>query len=106
MEMRGQLDEGDDVTELRGLTVDMSRGGALVLLARSVPIDPDNAFMVRFVDASGAVIAPEFRWGRVVRSNGRRSDCVVAVRFQEPLRHRVLCTLLDSGLEPKLQARG
>ncbi len=105
MEMRGQLHEGTSVTEVRGVTVDVSRGGALVLLTENVPADPDNAFMVRFVDASGAVIAPEFRWGSVLRSRSRRSDCVVAVKFREPLPHRVLCALMDSELEPKLRAR-
>ncbi len=99
MEIRGQV-QGSDVTEIRGVTLDLSRGGALVVFTDQVAADPDNTFMVRFVGTSGALIAPEFRWGTVVRSDPLRSEYVVGVKFQQPLPTRVLVRLLGAHLAP------
>ncbi len=99
MEIRGQV-QGSQVSEIRGVTVDMSCGGALAVFTKQVAVDPDNTFMVRFVDASGELIAPEFRWGTVLRSDSLRSEYVVAVKFQQPLPPAVLVRLLDAHLAP------
>jgi len=101
MDIRGQV-QGSQVTEIRGVTVDMSCGGALAVFTNQVAANPDNTFMVRFVDASGALIAPECRWGTVLRSDldPLRSEYVVAVKFQQPLAPAVLVRLLDAHLAP------
>ncbi len=102
-EIRGRV-RGSRIRELRGVTVDMSRGGALVVFAEHVAPDPANDFLVRFVNAAGKVIAPEFRWGNVLRSQRLRSDCVAAVKFQRALPHDVLHRLLSADLAPALRA--
>ncbi len=99
MEIRGQV-QGSRVTEITGVTVDMGRGGALAVFTDQVAADPDNTFMVRFVDAGGTLIVPEFRWGTVLRSDPLRSEYVVAVKFQQPLPPAVLVRLLDAHLAP------
>jgi hypothetical protein len=99
VEIRGRL-QGSPITELRGVTMDVSRGGALVLFMGPVAADPDRGFMVRFVDADGNVIAPEFRRGTFLRSKSLRFGGVVAVRFREPLPQTVLRTLLSEDLAP------
>ena len=95
MEIRGPV-RGSRVTEIRGVTVDMSCGGALAVFTEQVESNPDDTFMVRFVDTSGTVIAPDFRWGTVVRSDRLRSDCVVAVKFDRPLPAAVMGRLLSA----------
>ncbi len=99
MEIRGYV-QGSRVTERRGVTVDMSCGGALAVFTDQVAANPDNIFVVRFVDASGALIARQFRWGTILRSDPLRSECVVAVKFQEPLPPAVLDRLLGAHLAP------
>lgn len=99
IEIRGQV-QGSQVSEIRGVTVDMSCGGALAVFTDQVAAHPGNSFMVRFVDASGALIAPEFRWGTVLRSDPLRSENVVAVKFQQPLPPAVLVRLLGAHLAP------
>ena len=99
MEIRGHV-QGSEVTEIRGVTVDMSRGGVLAVFTDQVAADPDNTFMVRFLDASGTLIAPEFRWGTVLRSDPLRSEYVVAVKFQQPLPPAVLGRLFGAHLAP------
>ncbi len=99
MEIRGHV-QGFHVTERRGVTLDISSGGALAVFAERVAVNPDNNFMVRFVDASGTLIAPEFRWGTVLRSDTVRSECVVAVKFEQPLAPAVLVQLFGAHLAP------
>ena len=97
MEIRGRV-QGSQVTEIRGVTLDISSGGALAVFTDQVAPDPDITFMVRFVDGSGKLIAREFRWGTVLRSDPRRSEYVAAVKFHEPLPPTVLARLLDADL--------
>ena len=99
MEIRGRV-QGSQVTEIRGVTADMSCGGALAVFTEQVAANPDTIFMVRFVDASRALIAPEFRWGTVLRSDPLRSEYIVAVKFQQPLPPAVLVRLLCARLAP------
>ncbi len=95
MDIRGQV-QGSQVTEIRGVTVDMSCGGALAVFTEQVAANPDNTFMVRFVDSNRAPIAPGFRWGTVLRSDLLTSEYVVAVKFHQPLPPAVLVRLLDA----------
>ena len=95
MEIRGHV-RGAHVTEIRGFTVDVSCGGALAVFADQVEATPDTTCMVRFVDASGVLIAHAFRWGTVLRSDPMRSEYVVAVKFQQPLPAAVLVRLLGA----------
>ncbi len=100
MEIRGQV-QGSQVTEIRGVTVDMSWGGALAVFTEQVAASLDNTFMVRFIDTNlRALFVPEFRWGTVLRSNPLRSEYVVAVKFHRPLPSAVLVRLLDARLAP------
>lgn len=105
MEIRGHV-EASQVTEIRGVTVDMSCGGVLAVFSEQVEASPDSSFMVRFVDGSGDLIAPEFRWGTVLRADRLRSECVVAVKFEQPLPPAVLVKLLGSHLAPAELAYG
>ncbi len=97
MEIRGYV-QGSRVTERRGVTLDISSGGALAVFPEQVAANQDNTFMVRFVDASDDLIVPGFRWGTILRSDPTRSECVVAVKFQEPLPPAVLDRLLGAVL--------
>ncbi len=99
MEIRGPV-QGSRVTEIRGVTIDVSRGGALVVFTDQVAAEAGNTFMVRFVNASGALIAPKFRWGTILRSDPLRSECIAAVKFQQPLPPTVLVRLLGAHLAP------
>lgn len=102
MEIRGPARESH-VAEIRGLTVDMSCGGALVVFADHGATTPGRTFMVRFVDGNDAVIAPYFRWGTVLRSYRVSLEYVVAFRFEEPLPPAVLRKLLLADLAPARQ---
>ena len=99
MEIRGHV-QGSRVTEIRGVTLDLSCSGALAVFTDQIAPNPDNTFMVRFVNGSGALIAREFRWGTVLRSDPLRSEYVVAVKFQQPLPLPVLVRLLAADLAP------
>lgn len=99
MDIRGHV-EGSQIAEIRGITVDVSAGGALVVFTDHVPADPDHPFMVRFVDAAGNLIAPGFRWGAVLRSDRVRSESFVAVKFRQALPSAVLGKLLGADPAP------
>ncbi len=99
MEIRGQV-QGSQVTERRGVTLDISSGGALAVFPEQVAANQDNTFMVRFVDASDDLIVPGFRWGTILRSDPTRSECVVAVKFEPPLPPVVVVSLLGAHLAP------
>ncbi len=99
MEIRGHM-EGPEVAEMRGVTVDVGRGGALVVFADDVPANPDCPLMVRFVEATGSVISPGLRWGAVLRADHVRSDSFVAIKFEQPLPAPVLGELLGADLVP------
>ena len=100
MEIRGRV-QGSRVTEIRGVTADLSRGGALAVFTDHVAVNPDNPFMVRFVDAGGMLIAPECRWGTILRSDPLRSEYVVAVKFQQLLPPALLVKFLGAHLAPR-----
>lgn len=103
MEIRGPAQESE-IAEIRGVTVDMSRGGALAVFADQAAARPGSTFMVRFVDRNDIVIAPEFRWGTVLRSYRVSSEYVVAFQFEHPLPPAVLGRLLLADLSPAKQA--
>ncbi len=103
MEIRGPV-QGAKVAEAKGVTVDMSCGGALAVFTGHLSANPGDTFMVRFVDATGDVIAPDFRWGTVLRSDHVNADCVVAVEFQKLLPTAVLRRLLSADLAPAERA--
>ncbi len=99
MGIRGQV-QGSQVTERRGVTLDISSGGALAVFPEQVAANQDTTFMVRFVDASDELIVPGFQWGTILRSDPMRSECVVAVKFEPPLPAAVMVSLLGAHLAP------
>ena len=84
--------------------MDMSRGGARAVFMEEIDTCPEDDFLIRFVNAAGKVIAPEFRWGKILRAEYVRSDCIVALKFQRPLAHEVLHRLLSADLGPTRRA--
>ena len=103
MEIRGHVD-GRRIAEMRGVTVDVGCGGALVVFTDEVQVNPDLPFMVRFVDADGNVIAPGLRWGAVLRADRVSSDSFAAVKFQQPLPGAVLGEVLGADLVAAAQS--
>ncbi len=108
MEIRGHIRGSQQIDELKGVTMDVSCGGARAVFRDRITPDPETTFLVRFVDAAGAVVAPEFRWGTVTRAEAgpdeSPADCVVAVKFKEPLPSAVLHRLLSAAPVPARRA--
>ena len=69
---------------LRGTTVNLSRGGALVRLDHSLKPNTDTTCSIEFLDGSG-LAAPRFRFATVIRAEATSEGHLAALRFLSPL---------------------
>lgn len=69
---------------LRGTTVNLSRGGALVRLDHSLKPGPETTCSIEFLDGSG-LAKPRFRFAAVIRTEETSEGHLSALRFLSPL---------------------
>ena len=84
IEVRDRCGDGRTVA-VNGVTVNVSRGGILVLLENEIATGAASDCLVRFVDGSG-VVEPQLRWGTAVHSEQVANGYEVTIRFLAPLR--------------------